>query len=370
MLNFSRREFIKKICGSVAALFVANRAVFSSDESDKPFELLVIGDSLIFGQGLKEENKFYTLVKNWLQTELKREVKLNLKAHSGARISLRSEDLNGLKRGGKNDETYYNREVPLAFPSIESQIKIARKDYENPQNVDLIMLTGGITDLEVPDILNGKGDEAKLKADIVKYCRDSMFNLLEQSANTFPNAKIIVIGYYPPLSPKSKGGKIFNAMLELYKIPRLLKPIANNVLTRQFLQGLKKRAIKRSQIWVEDSDREFQNAVTELNEKLDKPRAFFVQSPINEENCYGTKNSLLWEMGKKGKTNDEIYDARKIGCSIELDEITKTTKLNYSHRFCELSGLGHPNIEGSKAYAEAVKDKLKQVLPQFKSGNF
>jgi lysophospholipase L1-like esterase len=363
MSGFSRREFIQKICGSVAALFVANRAVFSLDETDKKFEILVIGDSLIFGQGLKEENKTYSIVKTWLQSELKREVKLNIKAHSGARISLHEEDLNGLKRGGKDDSTYYNLEVPLSFPSIESQIKLAEKDYEKPQNLDLIMLTGGITDLEVADILNGKGNDAKLKADIVKYCRDSMFSLLAQSANAFPNAKIIVVGYYPPISNKSKGSKVFNAMLELYKIPRPLKPFVNNVLTRQFLKGLKKRAIKRSQIWFEDSNREFQNAVAKLNEKFDKPRAFFVKSPIDEETCYGTKNTLLWEMGKKGKTNDEIYDARKIGCIAALDEITKTTKLKYPRRFCELSGLGHPNIEGSKAYAEAIKEKLKQILP-------
>jgi hypothetical protein len=126
---------------------------------------------------------------------------------------------------------------------------------------------------------------------------------------------------------------------------------------------MKKRAIRRSQIWTEDSNREFQTAIAKLNEKFDKPRAFFVQSPIDDETCYGTKNSLLWEMGKNGKTNDEIYDARKIGCGVELDEIAKTTKLKYPRRFCELSGLGHPNIEGSKAYAEAIKSKLKQILP-------
>ncbi len=363
MPDFSRRKFIKKMCGSVAALFVANRAVFSFDETAKTFEMLVAGDSIIFGQGLREENKFYSIVKNWLQIELKREVKLNVKAHSGARISLHADDINGLKRGEKNDVTYYNREVPVSFPSIESQIKLAEKDYESPKNVDLIMLTGGITDLEVADILNGKGDDAKLKADIVKYCRDSMFTLLEKSAAAFPNAKILVIGYFPPISNKSKGSKVFNAMLELYKIPRPLKLFVNNVLTRQFLKGMKKRAIRRSQIWTEDSDREFQNAIAELNKKFDKPRAFFVKSPINDETCYGTKNSLLWEMGKNGKTNDETYDERKTGCRVELDEITKTTKLNYPRRFCELSGLGHPNIEGSKAYAEAIKETLKRILP-------
>lgn len=362
MLNFTRRDFIKKMFGSVAALLVTNRTVFSVAETEKTFEVLVAGDSLIFGQGLKDENKFYNLVKNWLQVELKCEVNVNLKAHSGARISLHNDDITGLKRGGKNDATYYNREVPISFPSIESQIGLAQKEYENPQTLDLIMLTGGITDLEVADILNGKGDEAKLKSDIAAYCGNSMFKLLESCTNTFPNAKIIVIGYYPPISAKSKGSKVFNAMLELYKTPRPLKPLVNNVLTRQFLKGLKKRAIKRSQIWTEDSNREFQNAVTKLNGKFDNPRAFFVQSPINEETCYGTKNSLLWEMGKNGKTNDETYDARKTACGVELEELTKSTKLNYPRRFCELSGLGHPNIEGSKAYAEAVKDKLKQIL--------
>jgi lysophospholipase L1-like esterase len=360
MTAFSRREFIKNMCGSVAALFVANRAVFSLDETDKPFEMLIIGDSLIYGQGLREENKFYNLVKNWLKTELNREVNLNQKSHSGSRLSLHDEDLNGLKLGGIEDKTYFKGEVPLAFPSIESQVVLAQKDYEKPENVDLIMLTGGITDIGAPEILNGKSDDTKLKADIVKYCHNSMFNLLEKTANAFPNAKIVVIGYFPPISNKSKGSKIFDAMLSLYKVP--LKPLVNNVLTRRFLQGLKKRGIKRSQIWFEDSNREFQNAIDKLNKKLDKPRAFFVESPINDENTFGTKNTLLWEMGKKGKTNDELYDDRKLGCSTDLIELNKSTKVVYPLRFCELSGLGHPNIEGSKAYAEAIKVKLKQIL--------
>jgi lysophospholipase L1-like esterase len=350
---------LKNICGSVAAIFVANRAVFSQNDA---FEMLVVGDSLIFGQGLNDEHKCINLVKSWLQTELKRDVKLNLKAHSGSRISLHDDDINGLKRGGINVETYYSREVPLSFPSLESQISLAEKDYENPTKVDLILISGGITDLEVADILNGKGDDAKLKADITKYCGNSMFNLLEKSAIAFPNAKIIVVGYFPPISTKSKGSKVFNAMLELYKIPRPLKPFVNNVLTRQFLKKMQKKAIRRSQIWFEDSNKEFQNAISKLNAKSDKPRAFFVQSPINDENTFGTKNSLLWEMGKKGKSGDQNYDARKIACTADLKEINNATKLNYPTRFCELSGLGHPNIEGSKAYAEAVKDKLKQIL--------
>jgi hypothetical protein len=357
MSGFSRREFIKKLCGSVAALCVAKRTAFSIGETGS-FEMLVIGDSIIYGQGLREENKFYNLVKSWLQTELKRDVILNVKAHSGARISLHEDDLTGMRRGGISDTKFYNHEVPMSFPSIESQINLAEKDYKNPQTVDLIMLTGGITDLIVADILNGKGDDAQLKTEIVKYCGDSMFSLLEKSAAVFPNAKIVVIGYFPPISSKSKGSKVFNAMLELYSFPRLLKPLANNVLTRQFLRGMKKRAIRRSQIWAADSTREFQTAIAKLNGKFDKPRAFFVQSPINDENTYATKNSLLWEMGKNGKSDDETFDARKTACTADLKEINAATKLNYPQRFCELSGLGHPDIEGSKAYAEAVKDKL------------
>jgi len=74
MKEYSRRQFLKHI-GASAAFLLASRNVLSSPDNffsadSQPFEMLVIGDSHISGQGLLEKNKFYYLVKEWLQHEV------------------------------------------------------------------------------------------------------------------------------------------------------------------------------------------------------------------------------------------------------------------------------------------------------------
>lgn len=366
MRVFSRRQFLKQAGASAAALLLARRRFFappvvlSASEADV-FEMLVVGDSLVSGQGLKEENKFYTLVKDWLERDVfgaARRVSLTVKAHSGARLNLPPNEIEALKRAERDEATGYNAELNLSFPSLAAQLAAARRDYKDPQAVDLIMLSGSITDITVAEILDPFGDNKKLRADITKYCRREMHLRLADAARIFPNAQIAVIGYYPMISPKSDAGKIFNSTLELYKFPRPLKPLANNPFTKQFFKILHRRAVKRSRIWTEGSNRELQAAVDRLNAGLDAPRAIFVRSPITEENCFGTRNSLVWEMGKKGRSTDENFAARVAACNREMTAINNSTGLKTSVRFCQLAALGHPNVEGAKAYAEAVKNSL------------
>jgi hypothetical protein len=88
----------------------------------------------------------------------------------------------------------------------------------------------------------------------------------------------------------------------------------------------------------------------------------FVESPITEETCYGTKNTLLWETDKDNKPNDERYSDRINECPKALKEIKFHHYGKLSPRLCELAAIGHPNVEGSKAYAEAIKNRLKPVL--------
>src|SRR5882762_3721820 len=55
-----------------------------------PLHMLVVGDSIMWGQGLREEEKFTSRVKCWLQEKVNREVKVHVEAHSGAVISAAS----------------------------------------------------------------------------------------------------------------------------------------------------------------------------------------------------------------------------------------------------------------------------------------
>src|SRR6266566_1620064 len=53
----------------------------------EPLEMLVLGDSIMWGQGLKPEQKFSWRIKCWLQEKTNREVRQQVFAHSGALIS-------------------------------------------------------------------------------------------------------------------------------------------------------------------------------------------------------------------------------------------------------------------------------------------
>jgi lysophospholipase L1-like esterase len=352
--------------GAFAAISLAGRSAFPAETpvDAEPFEFLVVGDSLIWGQGLREEQKFYQLTKEWLQADVfknSRAVNLKVKAHSGASINLRQYEIDALQAAEIGEDEFFHREINLSFPSIRAQVDVARKEYENPQTVDLIMLTGGITDIRLSTILNPFKNNDELRRDITKHCNEKMFELLEHIAKEFPNALIAVGGYYPFISKHTPASRVFDGLLELQNFPEPLEFLINNPLNRRVLKRYRKKMVERSKIWAENSTSEFKNAIDRVNAKFDNPRAVFIQSPITEETCIGTKNPLVFEI-KNGTTGDDLAKERKSVCKPTLDNLRKATNLKLKSRTCELAPVGHPNAQGSKAIAEAIKETLSPIL--------
>ncbi len=224
------------------------------------------------------------------------------------------------------------------------------------------MLTGGITDITVAKVLDPFGRNEWLYSEIKKYCGDHMYDVLEHAAAKFPQATVGVIGYFPMIGPKTPGGRLLNGWLESMSYPRPLKPIVNNVLTRQFFKKIRKKGIARSRIWFEESNRNFQEAVDRLNAKIGRRQAIFIRSPITEDQSLETKDTLLFRMGKKGRVEDALYDERTTECRKALPELKKTTGIDYPVRLCEIAAIGHPNPAGSRAIADAIKAALGRVL--------
>jgi hypothetical protein len=369
MSIYSRRQFLKGL-GAVSALYFAGRGALrvpalAPADGVKSFEILVLGDSIASGHGLPEENKFYTLTKNWLEREIfqnARAVNLKIKAHSGTTLALHRDVAAALNKAEMDETEGFHPEINIDYPTAQSQVETAAREYEMEAKgagaVHLVMLTGGINDITTSVILDPFGDDEILRREIAKYCRDSMLDLLRRAGAAFPNAKIALLGYFPLVSPKTSTGQFFNALLEVFKLPRPLKPLMNNLFTKQFFKLIYRKSAKRSRIWVEESNRCFREAVDRFNAGQDTPRAVFIESPIREENCFGTKKPLVFGMGKKGRTADLTYDERSVECRKAAAVLGKAPELKYTIHFCEISGLAHPNIEGSRAYAEAIKTAI------------
>lgn len=373
MNKYSRRQFLARMATASTLVLSGGTGllgrIFAQTNETRPFEFLVIGDSLVWGGGLKEEQKFYALTREWLAKEVfvnRRSVNMRVRAHSGSTLTLHQDEADKFAKVGKTERNYiYPPEVNTSFPTVKTQLDIAAEEYGEAgrRSVDLIMLSGGLTDITTAGILDPGGDNDKLKQDIEKYCLGSMQEVLGHAGAIYPNATIAVVGYFPILSEKTSTGRLFNGMLEAYKFPRFLKPMANNPLVRPLLfKKMKKKAIVRSRIWAEQSNLRLSEAVDKFNASAGKTRAIFIKGPVTEDNCFETPNTLLIRMGKKGRVADFTYDERKAQCNESLPTLKKETGIEYPVRFCELAAVGHPNVEGAKAYADSIKTVLKPVL--------
>jgi hypothetical protein len=358
---------------ALLAAFVASSTQHFG-QSAKPFELLVVGDSLIWGQGLEEKDKIYTHVANWLRDgglNGARRVSVKVKAHSGSTVKFHAEDAAAYRKAGRDETFYYKPEVNVSFPSTWKQIEVAASEYKatGSSGADLIILSGCITDITVAKVLDPKGDDALLRQWTKKYCRDDMLDLLEHAARLHPEAVIAVVGYFPMISPKSDGVRLFNGWLEARGTARPAKWLMNNPLTRKlFFQKIGNRAIARSRLWFDESNKHLQAAVDDFNKRNDGSRAVFVKSPLTEENSVEAPNTLLFKMGKRGIPEDPVFLERKADCNAALPELKRITGLVYSVRFCEVAGVGHPNRAGARAYADAVINALPEVLSPPRAG--
>lgn len=326
--------------------------------------MLVVGDSHIAGQGLKPENKFYNLVREWLEREAfgsPRTVRLKVKAHGGSRLNLHADELAAMKKKGDDPTKYHYAEANISQPSIRQQIDDARREYASGDVVDLVMLSGCITDVLVGNIVNPFVSKGRLRKDIKHYCGDDMQGTLEHLTTTFPRAQIIVVGYFPIASKKTQLKKLPPYFLRIVSFPRQLQCVFTNPLSRQLMRPLRSKIAGKSDVWLLESERAITRAVARVNSKLDQPRVHFVPSPIMAEQSYGTKETLLWDVQKNQLPNDETYGERVVGCAEVFSELKYQHYGRFSKRMCELSSVAHPNVEGSRAFADAIKGKLKSI---------
>jgi lysophospholipase L1-like esterase len=89
VIQYGRRRFLTGMMTLAAAMHTSRLAIpifaaepqLPSQLAGLPYEMLVLGDSVVWGQGLPEEKKFYSIVRDKLQSEvLHRNIRLVMRA--------------------------------------------------------------------------------------------------------------------------------------------------------------------------------------------------------------------------------------------------------------------------------------------------
>src|SRR5947207_3944470 len=200
---------MKLVISAAFALVLAAPTVFCQNtqrsidqQAARPLNMLVLGDSIIWGQGLKAEHKSWYQVKLWLEANTGRTVIEKVEAHSGAVI----------ERSSLTDNlTATNPEVNVGLPTVNDEMDDALRFYGDGARVDLVLLSGCGNDVGAQNLLNASGSEEIYRLTEAK-CASPLERVLRKVAMSFPAAAVIVTGYYPFFSEQARNDFVMKAL--------------------------------------------------------------------------------------------------------------------------------------------------------------
>jgi len=282
-------------------------------------KLLVMGDSVVWGQGLKDQHKTARLLATHLGAEM------TMLAHAGAKIGLRDSYTVTMPSG----------EIPCFFPTILQQLQGFQGD---PAEVEWVLINGGINDVEVQRLFNPMVPQFELELHTRNYCGRDLLALLQQVAGKFVNARVLVLGYYPVLSHLSRTEGVESLYSLVYGVR--FAPLYDPALFRQEIVDHCLRFWKLSTGLL-------RGAVEQVNRTVGRTQAIFVESGLEEANAAYAPQSLLWEVDadELGHAPDEAAAERLTACEhVATGELQKQQ--------CLLSSAGHPDVAGAARMAE------------------
>jgi hypothetical protein len=357
-----------------AIIFISSLPVYSQGlkpvSGDKPdegqFNLLVLGDSISWGQGLRDEHKAWYQVKTWLEDSTGRKVRERVEAHSGAVIGSPGDS-------GGNPVPSLDPEVNRGLPSVNNQIDNALRSYPDPSLVDLVLVDGCINDVDARRLLNAVNTPDGIRELAHEKCGPPVEAMLTRIMTSFPKAHVIITGYYPILSEKTESDLFMRALVKrFYSGTAPMKD-----------KQLRERLIEISREWYLASNQMLAGATKKVDAqsaaKGSRQQALFAEIAFLPEHSFAAPQSRLWGfdasflrkllvilfLGRVTlKTNDERRNQRRNSCKEIFKPPPHETKDQERARknrimLCQLAAIGHPNREGASMYAEAIGRQLK-----------
>ena len=287
--------------------------------ADRPFEMAVLGDSILWGSGLAEEEKLWTLVRLWLEERLGRPVNVQVLAHSLAVVEPHRE---------KDAAPPVWGEIRYRYPSITHQALEDARLNPDPSAIDLVLIDGGINDLNPFNLVLPWRSPRWVREQTAEHCGRKMKNLLLGLLGRFPKAVVVVTGYFPIVSSHTW-------------FVRALTPVPT----------IKRRLIALSTTWAQASEEWLRWAVQQANlhaSCLVGPRAFYANAEFGPENCYGAPDAYVWSLWDAVKDRTAVGKRRRCEC----------LRRKPWDPICPIDRAFHPNPKGARAYADVVAQAL------------
>ncbi len=235
------------------------------------------------------------------------------------------------------------------------------------------MVDGGINDVTVTRIINFFTPDDRIVNLARKFCGEEMRALLDTILQTFPNALVVVPGYFPILSEQTDPNTVrdlIKAFFGLDEAPKLIRK-AEAEMAKRGPDWFLKRQAALSTLWYKESDKNLQLAVDKANASDAKrragaapnggrPRAYFAPIGFTPDESYGAPNTALWKIvgsapGGGLRSNDQMFEARQPLCAgYERDPVRLIA--------CKAAGTGHPNLKGEAKYTESILARVREAL--------
>ncbi len=310
----------------------------------RPLNMVVIGDSVVWGQGLKEEDKFDTQVEAWLEAQLGRKVHRYRFAHSGATVQ---EDPGEPPCYDGDDAPLFPGEIPRSNPGIWTQAEIAGRRLElwhgiPVDEVDFVLMNGGINTVGLTTLLNPlSGNQVTEKT---RAAGGQLRQTVTDVLGLFPRAKVVLTNYFPLISSATDLTALHALLLLFFPAMTPLSPIARQALSLQ------------SKAFHAEMTRQM-HAIAETN----PGRVVVAESGFTGEEAFGAPKSLLWNVGFRVGSR----------AALAVDDVAaERARVMAEHGNTPLYGFaasaGHPNRDGARCYAQAINRAITPWLAGWK----
>ena len=209
--------------------------------------------------------------------------------------------------------------------------------------------------------------------------------LLGRVRSSFPEAQIVVTGYYPIVSPQTADNAFLRLLVKKLNNQR---PEARKMTDKE----MRERLVAISDEWYKTSTASLVEAVMKTNGAANlalSPKVRFVEIQFGPEHVFAAPETLLWtflfastnvsgfakvvvllSFGTAAyKANDHVRESRIKSCEetykkpkgVKEDKKQKEARQDL-FLICRYASLGHPNHMGALIYAEAIKGQLLQLI--------